>query len=367
MISRKPLKRVTMNEVAREANVSPAVAARALGGYGYVSETKRTQVEAAAARLGYRPNMIAKSMVTGRTRTIGIIGADISNPFFAGAVKGIADESRRHGFDTLLTNSDENTEIERDALRVLLAKRVDGLVVSPADVNDCDHLREAVQQGTPLVMLDRIAAGIQADSVVIDNVEASRRAIAGLITGGHRRIAMVTELGTQSDRKLLNQLDKPESADVTTLNTSGARLLGYLVAHRQAGLSPDPALIRPTDAYASASARQCTLELMALESPPTSIFTGDSVMTLGAFAAIQHLGISLPDQLAFMGFDDMDWMGLVKPSLSALRQPVYAMGAAAIELLMARLASPERPSEHRVFEVESILRDSTRNAWCCHN
>src|SRR4051812_15382326 len=159
----------TIPDVAREAGVSPATAARALGAYGSVRPETRARVSAAAERLGYRPNELARSMITGKTNTIGAVVADIENPFFARTTRGITDAARAAGFEVILVNTDEDVNSERSALKVLLDKQVDGVVVAPASSQETGHLREAQECGAEIVLIDRRVAGLQADAVLIDN------------------------------------------------------------------------------------------------------------------------------------------------------------------------------------------------------
>src|SRR3712207_4244948 len=145
---------VTIPDVARHAGVSTATAGRALGGYGAVSPDARNRVLAAAAELGYRPNELARSMITGKTFTIGVIVADIENPFFARVSRGVTDTARDAGFEVILVNTDEDVEAERNALKVLQEKRVDGVIVAPASASEADHLAEAHRAGCPIALVD---------------------------------------------------------------------------------------------------------------------------------------------------------------------------------------------------------------------
>ncbi len=146
----------------------------------------------AAEKLGYQPNTLARSMTTGGvTKTLGIVLADVANPFFSGVLKGISETAKTAGYDAIILSTDEKLELERDAIAVLLAKQVDGLVVASAAgrSDDVSHLSNAIDRGTPVVLIDRLVDKLETDSVVIDNREAARSAVASLIHNGHRRIA----------------------------------------------------------------------------------------------------------------------------------------------------------------------------------
>ena len=166
---------VTVADVAREAGVSKATAARVLGGYGTVSAKVREAVKAAAAALDYRPNELARSMTTGRSGTIGVVVGDIENPFFSLAVRGITDVARLAGFNVILSNSGEDVAAEKAAIRTLVAKRVDGIIVSPAKEGDVEHLKDIERSGRPLALLDRSAPSLNVDTVIADDMSGGGR------------------------------------------------------------------------------------------------------------------------------------------------------------------------------------------------
>jgi LacI family transcriptional regulator len=175
----------TITDVARSAGVSFATAARALGGYGSTSAEARHRVERAARDLGYRKNSLARSMKTGRTQTVGFVGADINNPFFAKALQGATDTARASGFEVLLVNTEEDAEREQAALRVLSERRVDGIIISPVALDHPVGIAELVEQGTAVVCLDRAIRGVPTDTVMIDNVRAAHAGVAHLIARDH--------------------------------------------------------------------------------------------------------------------------------------------------------------------------------------
>ncbi len=187
---------VTVADVARKAGVSKATAARVLGGYGTVSDRVRDAVTAAARALDYRPNELARSMTTGRSGTIGVVVGDIENPFFSLAMRGITDVARQAGFTVILINSGEDVSAEKAAIRTLIAKRVDGLIVSPAKETDVEHLREVVGSGRPLALLDRGINAFEVDTVIADDRQAAEGVTRQLIALGHRHIAYLTACDT---------------------------------------------------------------------------------------------------------------------------------------------------------------------------
>jgi len=324
--------------VADLAGVSTATAARALGGYGSVSPEVRDRVAAAAAKLKYRRNSVARSMITGNTHTIGLVVADIENPYFARVVRGIADTAHAAGYEVLLANADEDPATERAAVRTLIEKRVDGLIIAPASTQEVPHLIELKTHGVPVVQLDRAIEGIDADAVVVDNEHAAQGAIAHLVGLGHRRIALLTSQGL--------------------IHTNQARLAGYLRGLEQAGLAADDDLIRMA-VYRRDAAIQETIAVLGLPDPATAIFTTDNLMSLGAFEGVQRAGRLVPDEVSIVGFDDLEWTTIVRPPLTVVAQPVYELGVTAAHRLLARIAGDESPATLITLATTFIVRGST--------
>jgi DNA-binding LacI/PurR family transcriptional regulator len=343
----------TLAQVAAEAGVSTATAARALGGYGSVNPRTRTLVLEVAARLGYRANVLARSMITGSTRTLGVVLSDIENPFFSRALRGISDVARREGYEVVLVNTDEDLENERNAVRMLTGKRVEGLVVSPSDGDDTSHLMAAIRAGTPVVLLDRRISGLPADTVGIDNRSAARDATARLLQLGHRRIALVTGADPRSAERLA-RLRGVERAIGTT---AGLRAAGYRDALVAAGVEPDPQYVS-AEGFRREDAARATSRLLRLPEPPTAVIALDSLLSLGALQAFAELGVSCPGTVSLIGFDDADWAEAVSPPLTVVAQPVYEIGTQACERLLARVAGDERRPVHRKLPTRFIERES---------
>ena len=345
----------TLPDVARAAGVSTATAARALGGYGSVSPTTKEKVLAAADELGYRANSLARSMITGTTNTIGVVLADIENPFFSRALRGIADTAHAAGFEVILTNTDEDAGTERAAVRVLTEKRVDGLVVCPASGAGADHLAAAVHGHTPVVLIDRRIPGLQADTVGIGNKAAAREVTQRLIDLGHRRIGLLTGGQMATDAVLL----RPGLRGVERLGatTGGVRAAGYRDALLAAGLTPDPRYVS-VEGFRQEDAAAATKRLLDLPDPPTALIALDSVLALGALQALRDAGVRCPDQMSLIGFDDADWAEVVTPPLTVIAQPVYEIGVRACELLLRRIGGDTRRAVHLKLSTTFIARQS---------
>ncbi|MFI2652593.1 LacI family DNA-binding transcriptional regulator [Micromonospora fulviviridis] len=349
-------------EVAAEAGVSTATAGRALGGYGQVSQATAERVRAAAARLGYRPNGLARSLINGSTQAIAVVVTDVGNPFFAQALRGVVDKVRTAGYEVLLFNTDSNLDAERNAVRVLSEKRVDGAIIatgSPADTEHLDSLRDA---RLPFVLLDRpVPDRPDVDSVMIANAASARTAVRHLISQGHRRIAVLTEAG----RELQYVVDR--LGDCRTMRPSAARLAGYVLAMRSARLEPDPALVVHAP-YQREIAARAMKKLLDADPSVTAVFATDNVLSIGAYQAIQASGRRFPEEISMVGFDDQEWTTIVRPQLTVVRQPSYELGARAAGLLLRRIANgpawdrgtdDRLDPEHVELPAKLIRRSST--------
>lgn len=354
-------RKATIADVARAAGVSTATAGRVLGGYGYSSGETRESVMKAAEELGYRPNQLARSLITGRTRTIGFVAGDIQSPFYAKILRGVSDAVEAQGFGLLITNSDETVEQEVSSIRLLMEKQVDGLIVSPCDTEGADHLRRLVP-GTPLVLIDRQVAGLEVDSVGVDNVGAARDCVARLVAAGHRRIGMVAELhsGPWNDLPAFIRTVRERPDAVGTLYPSWQRLMGYIQAHDAAGIPLDPSLIVRVNSYSRDATRREAARLLSRPDRPGALFTADGLMTEGTMGAITDTGLSVPGDLSLAAFDDLDWMSFLAPGIDAVAQPRRLMGETAARMLMERIDGLDAPPRREVLSPRQAARGSIR-------
>lgn len=330
----------TISEVAAAAGVGRATAARTLGGYGYVSAEMRDRVLAAAERLGYRTNQLARSVSTGVSHTIGVVVADISNPFFGGVALGVSEVASARGFDALVLSTAEHLDEEIAAVNVLVDKRVDGIILSSAACapDSTEHLQLPREQGIPLVLLDRLIPGLDLDAVVIDNRSAARAATNELIAAGHTRIGFVW--GPPVEGRIGFRRELVDAA-ARNLWSDGERLTGYLDALDDAGLplDLDHIMLGPkTEAHAYEEATR----MLALENAPTAFFCTETDALTGTLHALRDAGLSIPDRVSIVGFDDSSWAAVMNPPLSMVRQPMLELGRQAAELLLTRIdAGPD--------------------------
>lgn len=318
---------VTVADVAREARVSKAQAARALGGYGAVSDDVRERVLAAAEVLNYRPNELARTMNTGRSNTIGVVVGDIENPHFGLAMRGISDTAKASGFDVILVNTGEDLTAEREAVRVLLDKRVDGLIVAPASSVETEHLQRVYESGRPLVLFDRKAPGLAADVVAADMTEVARESTEYLIKSGHERIAFISTVDADGPYRRGMALTSSQISE---------RLAGMDRAFGEAGLSLSEDLIR-LNAGDAESIKRIAGEVLAGPDRATAIVASDGLVALSVVEAIQELGLHIPSDVSFLMYDDFAWTKLTTPALTVIAQPVYAIGAAAAAAVIRRI------------------------------
>lgn len=349
-----PRKRdVTVAEVAKAAGVAKATASRALGGYGAVSDEARSRVVAAAARLRYRPNGVAIAMNTGRSRTIGVVVGDIENGYFGIAMRGISDVAQAAGYDVVLLNSSEDPQVEAEAVRVLLDKRVDGLIVAPASAYETEHLEEVVNLGRPLVLLDRRIESLDAPSVWVDLATATEAAVDELVRNGHQRIAFLSAMRTDGDRFTSTQVGISSVAD---------RLDGITRACAKHGIPVDPSLIR-FGASDFDLTRAILDDLLANEQPPTAVIASDSRIALNVLRALRQQRIAVPSQISLVVLDALEWTEFANPSLAGVTQPTYAVGQRAAQTLLAAMAGkatevvPPFPSR---FELRASIAPPPR-------
>lgn len=346
----------TVAEVAAAAGVGKATAARTLGNYGSVSPTARARVLAAAEKLRYRPNSLARSMTTGVTQTLGVIVADISNPFFAGVIRGIADACKASGYTAIVLSTDEKLAAERSAIGVLMDKQVDGIIVSSAAVrpDEIDHITEAMGRGIPVVLLDRTVKGLDLDAVVIDNRESARDAVRFMISKGHRRIGFVW--GPALAESTLTR-DQIVAAADRSLWSEAERLRGYLDALDEAGIEFSGQLISHC-AHNEADAIGAVSFMLALPERPTALLATETDAMVGALRAIRQHGLSYPGDISLIGFDDSSWAGVMDPPLSMIAQPMLQLGKDAAQRVFALIEGKDLVPTIDTIPTKFVARGS---------
>lgn len=330
-------KRATLKDVAKKAAVSVSTASRALNGYGYASASVQQRVRKIARELGYTPHAAARSLKLQRTCTVGLIIADIANPFYSFLADGVLDRARPLGYHVILCATNEDAQLEREYLQVLLQERVDGIIAVPTG-NNLELWRQAMAEGTRLVLVDREINGITTDVILVDNVRGAYDAVSYLIHLGHIRIGIIS------------------GPRVTT--TGEGRLQGYYQALQEAHLPVDPALVRVTS-FKRVSGFEALDALLALDAPPTAIFAANNVLGEAALFGIRERGLGIPDDISLLLFDDVPWASLTTPRITLVSQPARTLGVAALERLVQGLQAGDKILPQRiVLQPELLIRES---------
>lgn len=327
----------TIKDVAALAGISYTTVSHVLNKTRPVSDQVRVKVEAAILQLDYVPSAVARSLKAKSTSTIGLLIPNGVNPYFAELARGIEDYCERNGFCVILCNSDDNPQKQRSYLRVLLEKRVDGLIVSSVGGDPgLDGGLSGVR--TPMVVVDRELEGIEADLVRIDHELGGYLATRHLLELGHRHIACIRG---------------PAHTSVARL-----RLCGYERAMAEANIQVQPHWVTPSD-YTSPGGYQAAVSLLSRD-PPTAIFAGNDMIGIGVLRAAAERNICVPRDLSVVGFDDIEMSRYVYPALTTVGQSIVELGEHAAQMLLRRICGPfDGVIEQRVVAPGMVVREST--------
>lgn len=328
---------VTMRDVATRAGVAPATVSNVLTGRRQVRAELRERVLAAIEALGYRPNQVASSLRSSRSNAIGILVPDLTNPFFVALVHRLEDLAAVDGYQILLAGSNEDEIRETERLNTLLSRRIDGLILAPSRDNTPVRASRTLHL-PPTVLLDRGFGPAGFDAVGADNAAAVREGCRHLLDLGHRDIAFLI-----SSDAISNMRDRIE---------------GYVSALEEAGLRTRARVIQ--GGFTVDTCRAAVEQELRRAEPPTAIFAAYYVGTLGAVKAIRGLDLDLPRQVSLLGFDDSDWMTVLRPYLSVVVQPVDEMADTAWALLKDRLKNSDAPARQVRLPCRLAVRESTQ-------
>jgi LacI family transcriptional regulator len=335
-----PDRPVTLRDVAAAARVHPATASRALNPETriLVSEDTARRVTAAAARLGYRPNPVARSLRTRRSHTVGVLIPDLNNPLFPPIVRGLEDKLAAAGYVALIGNTDADANRERIIFEQMRARHVDGFVLATATLHD-QLLAEAAAADLPVVLMNRLAPDYSFPAVSVDNEQGVRLAVTHLARLGHTRIAHIAG---------------PQEA-----STGVSRLRGFtdgMAAHR---LDVSEDLIAYADRYTIEEGTRCCRELLARPGGFTAVAAANDMLAVGCYTALDEAARPCPDAVSVVGFNDMPFIDRLKPPLTTVRFPHYQLGTEAAQLLLERIGGGDGPVKILYLAPELVVRGST--------
>jgi LacI family transcriptional regulator len=325
-----------MREVAALAKVSLKTVSRVVNREAGVSPALSKRVMSAAERLDYRHNLTASSLrrSDGRSATIGVVLEDVANPFSSTLHRSIEDVAVERGVLVLAGSSDEDEDRERRLVRAFGSRRVDGLIIQPAS-HDHSYLLAERRAGTAIVFIDRPPGFLDADTVLTDNAAGVRRGVKHLASHGHKRIAFL--------------------GDMRTISTAAERLRGYKEELAALRIPFDERLVR-LDLRGIEKAEAATTALLALKPRPTALFTGQNLVTIGAFRALRRAG--LHTKVALVGFDDILLADLLVPGITVIAQDPGAIGRTAAEVMFRRLDGDRSPFQQHIVVTKIIPRGS---------
>jgi LacI family transcriptional regulator len=325
---------LTIQEVAKKAGVSTATVSRVLNDSDLVADELKARVRQTIDELGYYPNRAARHLRAGYVRKVGVLFADISNPFFTSVLAGIEATLQQADNILVMGNSNEDPNIEQLHLNAFLEEGVAGIILAATSASKSRY-KDVLQAGIPMLTIDRMVEDLKTDSVTINNSDAAYHATSHLIGLGNRDVAFI---------------GGPE-----TMSTARLRKEGYLQAMKDAGnLTPRIELsnFRQEGGYKATQ--------MLLDSPnrPSALLVANNVMTLGALQCIHEHQLAIPNDIALVGFDDMPWVTSLQPPLTVIAQPTFEMGRIAARLLLDRIQSPTNPIQRVSLETQLIIRKS---------
>lgn len=326
---------VTVHEVAREAGVSAATVSRYLNGTARVSDDKRRAIEQVIERLNYRPNALAQNLKTGSTRTIGVLTQSLVSGYFADAMAGIDETLQGSGYAPLIVSGHWHADEEAERIELLVARRVDGLVILSGKLKDAHLLK--LSQRLPVVAFGRALQGARAFGFALDNYAGACAAVEHLIVQGHRQIAFIAGPADHADAQ--------------------ARLKGYRDTLARHGLRASPKLVVAGD-FLESGGLLAVERLLEAGVRFSAIFAGNDLTAYGARLALYRRGIRVPDDISIVGFDDLHSSMYTTPPLTTVRQPLFAVGQCLAQAVLQLIggATPTLAPPALSLEVRESVR-----------
>ena len=323
-------------DVARRARVSVATVSAVVNGTAYVSPRLKARVERAIHALGYRPNLLARSLATRHSRLLGMIVPDIANPFWPEVVRGAEDRAQAAGYTLLLANGDDSAVKEEVYLSLFLANRVDGVILTKAPGEYSGRLIEHLaERRLPVVQLLRVSPCFDSDAVLLDDEQAAYEAVAHLVRLGARRIGFV--------------------GGPMNVSTGALRSQGYHKALADAGITADPALSYEGN-FRHEAGYQAGLALLKLK--PDAVFISNYLMASGFVKAMRQYQIRCPRDIGVVTCDDHPWLDAFSPRLTTVNFPKHELGSEAARVLIERVSKPDAPLQTIQMKSALVIRES---------
>jgi LacI family transcriptional regulator len=326
---------VTVHEVARVAGVSAATVSRFLNGTAKVSEDKRKAIESVIGQLNYKPNVLAQNLKTGSSRTIGLLTQSLISGYFADAMAGIDDALQGTGYAPLIVSGHWHADEEAERIELLIARRVDGLVILSGKLTDEQILD--LSRRVPIVAFGRTLQGERAYGFRLDNYRGACEAVEHLVRHGHRDIAFIAGPADHLDAQ--------------------ARLAGYRDTLAKHGIEERPALVLDGD-FQESGGQAAVEKLLASGQRFTALFAANDLMAYGARLAMYRRGIRVPDDISVIGFDDLHSSMYTTPPLTTVRQPLFDVGRCLGGAILRMIA--KEPLDGAVPELSLVVRESVR-------
>jgi LacI family transcriptional regulator len=327
---------VSIRHVAERAGVSVATVSNAINRPDRVSPSTRSRVQAAIEELGYVRSESARQLRAGSSRLVALLVLDIGNPFFVDVGRGVEDAIREQGLGVMLCNSDQDAEAESLYLSLFAEQRVRGALITPTDPANLDAFR---RQGIPHVLVDRVLDRTDGCSVSVDDVTGGELAVQHLVGTGHTRVAYVS--GPEH---------LPQCRD---------RRLGAERALTAAGLDAGALTVIEVPALDAAAGRDAGARLLGHPQRPTAVFCANDLLALGVLQSVFGAGVRVPEDLALVGYDDIEFAAAAAVPLTSVRQPAFRIGRSAAQLLLEETSGEQHEHERVVYEPELVVRRSS--------
>ena len=327
---------VTLKDIGKEVGVSATTVSRALNNKPDISYQVKQKIKEVAQRLGYSPNALARSLKAKKTSSIGVLIADIADPFFAPIVKGIENTARQMGYSIILCDTGGEYEQEKLALQVMLEKRVDGLLITPSQTEYGDIL-ELKRKKIPFVLVGRHFDLVESDYVITDDIKGAFSATDYLIKKDHKKILFIN--------------------GPTYISSAKERLVGYKRALQEHAILFDKSLVKE-GALKMEDGYRITKEILSSGTKFTAVFAYCDFVTLGVMQALEETELKVPEDIAIVGYDDVAFAPFLQVPLTTVRIPKYELGKEAMKLLRKKIEGKIQELQSVILETKLVIRKS---------